>query len=118
MARTQRNLKKPIWLKYTEEEVRSIIAKIIEKEPSLTAEKIGLVLRDNYGIPTTRIYGQKLNSIVQDIKKNKENPDLINLRTKVGNIRNHLEKNKSDNVCKRALIKNSSNLNKAESSTI
>lgn len=96
-------MQKPVWLKHTESEVREIILKTIEKNPSLTAEKIGLVLRDNYGIPRTRIYGIKIGSVLKEAGKYKEQ-DLENLKSKVQKLEKHLEKNKHDQKTKRSLI--------------
>ena len=55
-------LAKPVWLKYTEKEVKEIILNIIKKQPEITSEKIGLILRDTFGIPKTKIYGFKIGS--------------------------------------------------------
>lgn len=99
----QTAIKKPVWLKYTEEEVREIIMKIVEKSPGITTEKIGLILRDNYGIPSTRIYGFKISQILKEAKKY-ESPDLKNLQLKTSKLENHLKKNKQDKKTFRALI--------------
>ena len=56
MAKTE--LKKPTWLKYTKSEVEAIILKLAGK--GLTAEKIGLTLRDQYGIPNVKLYDLKI----------------------------------------------------------
>ena len=96
-------LKKPVWLKYTEEEVKEIILKIIEKSPELTAEKIGLILRDNYGIPSTRIYGFKISQVLKEANKY-ISPDLKNLKNKAEKLEQHLIKNKGDKKTGRSLI--------------
>ena len=44
-AKKSSKTEKPLWLKYSEEEVKSIVLKLANK--GLTAEKIGLVLRTN-----------------------------------------------------------------------
>jgi len=112
MAKTKKTIKKPVWLKYTEEEVRGIILKIAEKEEDITSEKIGLILRDNYGIPSTRIYGFKIGSVLKEAKKYK-NPDIKNLELKNEKIKKHLLKNKGDMVAGRALIITKAKFNKA-----
>jgi ribosomal protein S15P/S13E len=96
-------MKKPVWLKYTESEVKEIILKIIEKDQSLTAEKIGLVLRDNYGIPSTRIYGFKIGQVLKEAGKYKS-PDLENIRIKTEKLEKHINKNRQDQRTKRSLI--------------
>lgn len=114
MARAEKILKKPVWLKYTDEEVKGIILKILEKEPGITAEKIGLILRDNYGIPTSRIYRFKISEVLKEAKKY-ESPDLKNLQKKISKIEKHLADNKKDEVSKRALIIAKARLKKVES---
>jgi len=103
MATQKTTMKKPVWLKYTESEVKEIILKIVEKDSTLTAEKIGLVLRDNYGIPSTRIFGFKIGEVLKEAGKY-ESPDLKNLKTKTEKLEKHLSKNKQDQRTKRSLI--------------
>ena len=55
-------LEKPVWLKYTEEEVKAIIQKLAGQ--GLTSEKIGLILRDQYGIPKVKIYKIKIKDVL------------------------------------------------------
>lgn len=96
-------LKKPIWLKYTKDEVREIILKIVEKDANLTAEKIGLILRDNYGIPNTKIYGFKIGQVLREENKYVD-PDLKNLGDKAKKLEAHISKNKQDQKTRRAYI--------------
>lgn len=100
---TKNQIKKPVWLKYTEDEVREIILKIAEKNPGITSEKIGLILRDNYGIPKTKIYGFKIGDVLKE-KKIYEYSDLKNLTNKTAILVNHLLKNKQDRKAGRSLI--------------
>lgn len=95
--------KKPVWLKYTEEEVKEIILKLAEKDEKMTAEKIGLVLRDNYGIPSTRIYNFKIGQVLKQAGKY-QSPDLKNLKAKNDKLMAHLAKNKQDKRTGRSLI--------------
>jgi ribosomal protein S15P/S13E len=99
----KQTMKKPVWLKYTEEEVKEIILKIAEKDPELTSEKIGLILRDNYGIPSTRIYSFKISDVLKQANKYKS-PDLENLKKKTAKLEQHIIKNKHDQRTKRSLI--------------
>jgi len=97
MAKTE--LKKPTWLKYTKEEVEAIILKLSKKD--LTSEKIGLVLRDQYGIPSVKLYGIKIKDVLKE--KFKE-PTNINLETRLNTIIEHFKKNKQDKKAERSLI--------------
>lgn len=92
-------LEKPTWLKLTDTEVKTIILKLTEQ--GLTAEKIGLILRDQYGIPKTKLYGFKIKSVMSD--KFKE-PTIINIEKKLEKIINHYKKNKQDKKAERSLI--------------
>ena len=96
-------IKKPVWLKYTEQEVKDIILNLIKKQPKLTTEKIGLILRDSYGIPKTKIYGFKISEILKDANLHKS-PELENLTEKTKKLEAHLSKNKQDKKTGRALI--------------
>ncbi len=96
-------VKKPVWLKYSEKEVSEIIANLANK--GYSSEKIGLILRDSYGIPKTKIYGFKISKV---LKENNiyESPDKKNLKEKVNKLEDHFKKNKQDKKAKRALIIN------------
>jgi len=110
---TKTTLKKPIWLKYTEQEVRDIILKISEKQPDLTSEKIGLILRDNYGIPKTKIYGFSISEILKEAGKYQD-PDLKNLTDKTENLEKHLSKNHGDKKAGRSVILSKAKLKKVK----
>lgn len=105
--------KKPVWLKYTENEVKEIILNLIKKEPKMTSEKIGLVLRDSYGIPKTKIYGFKMGRMLKEAKVYKS-ADIENLTNKAKKLESHLEKNKNDKKTKRALIITKAKLRKTQ----
>ncbi|MEK6862055.1 MAG: 30S ribosomal protein S15 [Nanoarchaeota archaeon] len=103
-------LKKPIWLKYTKEEIEDIILKLAEK--GLTAEKIGLMLKNQYGIPRVRLYGLKIGKIMGG--KFKE-PTLANLEKKSKKIDEHVKKNKHDRKANRALTITKAKLKRIQS---
>ena len=101
-------LKKPTWLKYTIDEVKAIILKLSNK--GLTAEKIGLSLRDQYGIPSVRLYGIK----IKEVLNNFQEPTIINLETKLNKIISHFKKNKQDKKTERSLIITKAKLKKRQ----
>lgn len=103
MTSSKSTLKKPVWLKYTETEVKEIILKIIEKNPEITSEKIGLVLRDNYGIPKTKIYGFRISQVLKESNKY-VSPDEKNLTKKAEKLEKHLAKNHGDKKTRRSFI--------------
>ena len=102
-------LEKPVWLKYTEEEVKAIVLKLADK--GLTAEKIGLVLRDQYGIPKVKIYNLKISKI---LKEKFQEPTNLNLNNKLQKIINHFNKNKQDKKAGLSLIITKAKLKKRE----
>ncbi len=102
MTKTQETkIEKPVWLKYTEAEIKAIILKLAEK--GLTSEKIGLILRDQYGIPKAKFYNIKISKILKESKKYND-PIIKNLDIKLAKIIKHFEKNKQDKKAERALI--------------
>jgi small subunit ribosomal protein S15 len=90
---------KPLWLKYTEEEVKQIIIKLANK--GMTAERIGLTLRDQYGIPRVKIYNLKIKKVL-DEKGLFEEPTTKNLQKKSENLSLHMKSHKHDQVGKRS----------------
>lgn len=114
MPRTKKSDKKsekPLWLKYTAEEVKAIILKLANK--GISAEKIGLILRDQYGIPRVSLYGLKIKQVLEEKEKFQE-PTINNLKTNLNRILEHYKKNKGDKKAERSLIITKAKLKKIE----
>lgn len=96
---------KPEWLEMTEEEIVELIVKL-HKEGQSTSQ-IGIILRDQYGIPSTKsVLGKKITEILEENGTEFEYPeDLLNLIKRAVNIREHLEENPKDLHSKRGLMK-------------
>ena len=94
---------KPEWVEYSTEEIEELILKLT-KEGNSTS-KIGIVLRDQYGIPDVKlITGQKITKILEKHDQGLEYPeDLMNLIRRAVNIRDHLEENPKDLHTRRGL---------------
>ena len=107
MVKKSSELKKPAWLKYSKEEVKAIIMKLAGK--GLSSEKIGLVLRDQYGIPTVKLFNLKIKDIMQD---KFEEPTTKNLNNKLQKLITHYHKNKQDKNAERSLIISKAKLKK------
>ena len=93
----------PEWVTYGKQEVEELILKL-SKEGNAPS-KIGLLLRDQYGIPDVRpIMGMKLTQVLE---KNEVRPklpeDLQSLINKSVALMTHLEKHTRDNHNKRGL---------------
>jgi ribosomal protein S15P/S13E len=91
---------KPLWVKRSKEEIESLVTKLAEQ--GLSCEKIGLILRDTYGVPSTKSIAGKITKILAKTKK-VEPADLTHLKQKAEELKLHLEKNKMDKVAKRSL---------------
>jgi small subunit ribosomal protein S15 len=114
MAKTKKSeskSEKPVWLKYTQEEVEAIILKLANK--NFTSEKIGLILRDQYGIPNVRLFGIKIKQVLSE-KEKYQDSNILNLKKKVEKIEEHYKKNRQDKKAERYLIINKAELKKRE----
>ncbi len=93
----------PKWIRYKKNEVEELVLKLAKEGNS--SSKIGLILRDQYGIPSVKIITNK--TVTQLMKENKLSPklpeDIFNLLKQAVNLRTHLEKNKKDYTSKRGL---------------
>jgi len=100
-------LQKPAWIKIKEPELKKIIAELAEKN---SPSKVGIILRDQYGIPTTKIFGKKLGAYLKEIGiETKE--DLENVEKKLNALQEHLKKNITDRNAKHKLQKSQSRVN-------
>ena len=103
-------LEKPTWVKMTESELKAVIAELAVKYP---ASQIGMILRDQYGIPTTRIFGKKLKKYLEDLGI-ESREDLVNADKKVDALREHLKNNITDRRSKHKFQKAQAHLNKVK----
>lgn len=94
---------KPEWVEYSNQEIEELILKY-NKEGNSTS-KIGIILRDQYGIPNVKmVTGKKITQILADHGQKEEYPeDIMNLIRKAVNIRDHLKENHKDLHTKRGL---------------
>ena len=94
---------KPDWVEYSNEEIEELIIKLYKEgnPPS----KIGIILRDQHGIPNVKsITGMKITEILEKHDIKLEYPeDLINLMKKAVNIREHLKEHPKDLHSRRGL---------------
>ncbi len=93
----------PSWVKYSAKETELLVVKYAKegKAPS----KIGLFLRDEYGIPDVKLITKKsITQILQEKKLEKVLPeDLTALLKKVLAIQEHLKENHKDQPARRGL---------------
>ena len=95
--------KTPSWVKYTPDEVESLVLKLSRE--GNTASMIGMLMRDRYGVPLVKsITGKNIHEILVAAQQSGALPeDLSALVKKADDLRRHLEKNRKDHVNKRSL---------------
>lgn len=102
----------PSWVRYSEKEVELLITKLAKegKSPS----QIGMLLRDTYGIPSSRLITKKrMTELLKEKKLVSEIPeDLLALIRKSITINKHLEINKKDETARRGLLVTESKIRK------
>jgi small subunit ribosomal protein S15 len=102
-AGSKKPLAKATWIEHKKEEVERLVVKL-SKDGHKSA-KIGLILRDQYGIPSVKDTTGK--TIVTILDENKLLPsipeELLNLLKKAVLLRDHMGKNKKDYTSKRGL---------------
>jgi ribosomal protein S15P/S13E len=100
-------LTKPAWVKMQEPELKKTILELSEKN---SPSQIGIILRDQYGIPTTKVFGKKLKAYMKELGIER-NEDLENAEKKVERMKEHLKNNITDRKAKHKLQHAQSRLN-------
>jgi len=93
----------PKWVRYKKNEIEKLVIKLAKEGNSTST--IGLVLRDQFGVPSVeKITGKTISEIMKENNLYHKIPeDLFNLLKQAVNLRNHLKKNKKDYTSKRGL---------------
>ena len=103
-------LEKPVWVELSAEEVENEVVKLARK--GYSKSRIGVLLRDSYGIPLVRVVTGK--SISQILEENDiESPipeDLTDLIKKALNLRKHMETNHKDLESRKGLQRTESKI--------
>jgi small subunit ribosomal protein S15 len=95
--------KAPDWSDMSKEELEKLVIKL--HDSGLPSTKIGLTLRDQYGVPSAKlVLGKNMNRFIKEKATLSEIPeDLSNLMRGALHLRKHLKSNKKDLHNKRAL---------------
>ena len=103
---------KPSWVRYNSKEVELLIVKLAKDENK--SSKIGLILRDSYGIPSVKdVLGKGVSKVLKENDLFGELPeDLLNLIKKLVMAKKHLEENKQDKTAKRGIQLTESKINR------
>ncbi len=93
----------PEWVDTDEEKITDIIGSLAKD--GKTSSEIGIILRDQYGIPDAKqITGKKISDIMKELDMYPEMPeDILKLMAKAVNLRDHMEQNRKDLSNKRGL---------------
>jgi ribosomal protein S15P/S13E len=94
--------KKPEWVSLKPAEVEKIIVDLGKKGES--PAKIGLILRDQHGIPKSKTVGLKIGKVLRKAGVEYES-DKDREKKKVAKLNEHISKNKHDYTAKRSLTK-------------
>ncbi len=86
--------KKHAWLMYEPAEIEKLIVKLA-KEGKQDAQ-IGLILRDQYGIPDVRSLDMRVSRVTEKEVKKEVPDDMYNLIKKAVELRKHLNDNHHD----------------------
>ena len=95
--------KVPDWSDVSKEELEKLVIKL--HDSGLPSTKIGLTLRDQYGVPSVKLFlGKNMNRFLKEKSSIPEIPeDLSNLMRHSLQVRKHLKTNVKDVHNKRAL---------------
>ncbi len=95
--------KTPSWPTMSKKELEMLIVKLIKEGNN--ASKIGIMLRDSYGIPDARVVlGRTIGAVIDEKKLTPKLPDDISsLMRRTIVLRKHLELNRKDMPAKRGL---------------
>jgi len=88
--------------KTKKEEIEEKIVELAKN--GLSPSKIGIILRDEYGVPKIKIYGKKIMQILREKKVQfRSEEDLV--KERIEKLKKHSERHKHDYVAKRAITK-------------
>jgi len=94
----------PKWVHYSPEEIEALIVELAKM--GYTPSMIGIILRDQYGIPLVKsVLGVKLTKVLEKYGLLPPIPeDLLRLMARAVNLRRHLQEHPKDFASKRGLI--------------
>jgi ribosomal protein S15P/S13E len=93
---------KPGWVKMKSADVEKLVIELAEKGE--TPSKIGMILRDQHGVPRVKSLGKKVTHILKE-KQVKHSTDKEMIQKNIDVLKVHVEKNKHDYTATKALTK-------------
>ena len=99
---SKKPLKKTVpWLSYDKEETEKLILKLAKEGKS--SSEVGLILRDQYGIPDVRIFWLRIVKVMEKELKSPIPEDMYNLMKKAVSLHRYLDGNKKDAKAKHGM---------------
>ena len=94
---------KPSWVRYGKKEVEMLIVKLAKEGNS--ASKIGLLMRDVYGIPDVKkVVDKSVSKVLEEHKVKPQLPeDLASLLKRAAYIKTHFDRNRQDKTALRGM---------------
>jgi small subunit ribosomal protein S15 len=90
------------WIKYKPKEIEDIVVKLAKAGNQ--SSQIGLILRDDYGVPSVRVSKMRISALMQKHSLYPDIPeDMLNLIKRAVVLQTHLSKNRKDYTSKRGL---------------
>ncbi len=102
---------KPAWVTMKPAEISKIVLNL-HKEGNSPA-KIGLILRDQHGIPRAKLLGKKITQILKEENQTPESP-VVQIEKSKLNLEKHIGKHKHDYTALKTLHKKLWDLNRAK----
>ena len=99
------------WAKMKPEEVEKLIVELGKKGNA--PEKIGLILRDQHGIPKAKLFGKKISKVLAEHKL-PSSSEQKNLKIKIETLGKHATAHKHDYTAKRKGVMYAARLKKIE----
>jgi small subunit ribosomal protein S15 len=93
---------RPSWVKMKPAELEKIVVDLAKKGES--PARIGLILRDKYGVPKAKLLGKKITQILKENNLSWKNDEVV-INEKISGLKSHTEKNKHDYSATRALTR-------------
>lgn len=90
------------WMKMKPSEVESLVVDLAKKGNS--PSKIGIILRDQHGIPKVKVLGKKVSKILAENKVTYET-EKVRFQTGIERVQKHSAQHKHDYTAKKALAK-------------
>ncbi|MBM3230535.1 hypothetical protein FJZ22_02680 [Candidatus Pacearchaeota archaeon] len=90
------------WMKMKPSEVESLVVELAQK--GNTPSKIGIILRDQHGIPKVKMLGKKISKMLAE-KKITYTTEKQMYQASIENIEKHSAQHKHDYTAKKALAK-------------